>query len=361
MSIKPINLAPEYTNKSQTVSKSVSFCGFNPIITTMDALDKGGVAATFITGDLLGIGTTRFVTGLHRNEKETGEKNWAYARLVAWRELLSGPNTFAIPALMIWGIRGAFGKANDVPIKFIKAFSDDFTEFSKNNTELLGKPKELKHAYYKHAVEIMLEDSTAGLLKGDALKTEVEKFTNMLIKMDEKPTFSQKMSNTKKQFLNLFKSKDAKVKVETKGTLTRDFIDNFIEVRKKYTDNPQNNIFRSWFRKASATPDYKNEGECIGTHVKSFISNLRDYSSDLTGSISKKFDASKSTVKEFVENFCHKRVGSRFLTNISMTVAVGLFFTIVPKIYNSKDGSNPALKGLGVDEKPSTPKKTEGK
>ena len=59
---------------------------FNPIVMLMDAIDRGGFAASFIAQDGIGMVAPRIYEGLNRNRKEdengkkTGPLNWEFAR-----------------------------------------------------------------------------------------------------------------------------------------------------------------------------------------------------------------------------------------------------------------------------------------
>jgi hypothetical protein len=341
MSINPVSVN---TDRNDSKNK-IAFGNFNPVLPMMDAINRGGFAASFISQDMLGMAIPRTATGLTRNTGDTGETNTAYAKLVAIREFLSGPSTFAIPLLMIWGIKKHFGRANNVPVSFIQGFSNDFTNFAQVNPELLGKSTELKHAYYKHAVENLINASTEGMPES-LQKSEAEKLTNLLIEMEKapkKPFYTKKSANGEG--------------VKYGKTLRGEFIEEFVQYRKQYSTNPSNKVFKAWFN-----PGIKihNESDGLSTNVSTFIDNLMDYTDDVTKSIGKKFKPEGGDIKKFIEEFCHKRVGSRVIANASMTVAVGLFFTIIPKLYNRKDGKNPALAGLANDVKPNA-KKSEGK
>lgn len=350
MTLNPVSVKVD--NNNSLPRKQVAFRGGgNPIIWMMDGINKGGFAAQFVTQDMLGMALPRTAAGLTRNSKDTGEKNTAYARLVAIREFLSGPSSFMIPAAMLYATKKHFGAANDVPSTYIKAFSDDFTKFADANPEALKNPKELKAAYYKHSVRNLIENSTLGkngksLLSPEEINAETEKFTQKLIDMESAP----------KKYLWSPKTKDGKQIVYAKD-LKGQFLEDFVELRKKHSENPSNKINTAWFKSESQILNTEGNGEkFVKTSVGRFVDHLRDYTKDLSNSISKKLKPGEN-VKNFVENFCHKRVGSRFISNLSMTAAVICFFTIIPKLYNSKDGKNPALAGLTPEQTPPAEKK----
>ena len=91
MSIKAINSAigaqKHQKLNEQKQNNQTSFTGsFNPVVTVMDAIDKGGFAASFIAQDGIGMVAPRIYEGLNRNRqkdengKKTGPLNWEFAR-----------------------------------------------------------------------------------------------------------------------------------------------------------------------------------------------------------------------------------------------------------------------------------------
>lgn len=340
MTLNPISVKVDNTPRRQVAFKGVG----NPVIIIMDSITRGGFAAAFITQDMLGMAVPRTAAGLTRNSDDTGKKNTAYAKLVMIREFLSGPSSFMIPAAILYGVKKKFGRANDVPINYIKGFSDDFKTFASNRPELLNKPQELKMLYYKHGVKNLIENSTVDkngkkLLSGIELDTKVEKMANMLVEMDNAP---------KKHFWNTKSKNSPKYAKDFKA----EFVEEFVNLRKKYSDNPSNKINTAWFKSQDPILNSGFESDkLIKGNVDRFVNHIRNYTNDLTGSMAKKFRSGDS-IKKFVDNFCHKRVGSRFVANISMTGAIIAFCTVIPKLYNSKDGKNPALAGLQIETAP---------
>lgn len=334
-------------NSSKSQSVAFGSSGFNPVLMVMDGIDKGGFAASFIVQDMLGMAVPRTATGLTRNSDETGEKNTGYARLVAIREILSGPSTFIIPGVLIYGIKRIFGRANDVPINFIKGFSDHFEEFAEKNSNDLTNSKALKEAFYKDSVNNLVYNSTIGennkhYLEGNELTKETEKLTKLLLEMENAP---------KKHFWN--RGAANKDGVKYASTLKGEFIEHFVELRKSHSDNPSNKINTAWFKtKEDVLNIAENEKGFIKTKVGSFVDYLTNFTNDITDTVAKKFKSGEN-IKSFVQDFGHRRVASRFLTNLAMISSVIAFFTIIPKLYNSKDGKNPALAGLEADAQPS--------
>lgn len=351
MILNPISVNVENKN-SKNSSNSINFGSSNPIIFLMDSIDNGGFAASFIAQDFLGMAAPRTVAGLTRNSNETGEQNTGYARLVAIREVLSGPSTFIIPGLMLWGINHCFGRANNVPINFIKGFSDHLEDIAEKNPKILTNPQHLKETFYKDMVRNLLYASTTDTnnshyLLGSELNKEVDKFTKILIEMDKAP---------KKHFWNRKeKSKDCPKYAQD---FKKEFTDKFVGLRKQHSNNPSNKIFKAWFELKKDIPNTKDKH--LTPKITNFVDNLLNYTNDAVDNISNKFKPGNN-IKQFVQDFGQKRIASRFLTNTIMTASVVCFFLFIPKLYNAKDGKNPALAGLGIDENINTAKKAEGK
>jgi len=340
MAIKPVNLTLENKNNSQPTSSPVAFKGGfpNPVIATMDAMERGGLAASFMTQDMLGMGAPRVATGLNRNKEETGQYNWKFAKSEALREVLSGPSTFAIPALVLFATGKLVGSANKIPGTLIKDFGDDFAEFvQKQPADVLSNKVALKEGYYKHAMKNILEGSTNSGLKGKKLDSIANSFAKRVIEIENeaKKSFSEKLSDSLNNIQNIFRKKENKVVSKTAKSLTEKLINDFSIIKRKFASSDSSVL----------SANFKNEK--MQTSFENFLKHLQNYTKDVTKSVGKKFkpEATQS-IKEFVENFTHKRIGSRFLTTVGMTTAVVSFFTFIPKLYKSKDGKNHALDGL---------------
>ena len=112
MSVRSVQLLSAETRQKQQNknnfkrNQNVSFGNTgNPVITLMDAIDRGGFAASFIMQDFLGMAGFRVLTGMYRNHDKTGKLNWDFAKKEGIREVLSGPSAFIIPWFMMSGIK----------------------------------------------------------------------------------------------------------------------------------------------------------------------------------------------------------------------------------------------------------------
>lgn len=343
MAVNPVSVKTEQSNKN-AYRKNVSFrgAGFNPILTIMDGIDRGGFLAGFLAQDTLGMVTPRIGAGLYRNKDKTGEYNYKYASLVAVREFLTGPSVFIIPFLMINSIKKHFGKANDVPITYIKGLGDDFTEFASQHPDLKEDAKAMRQAYYKHAVTNVLSQSTQQNFprtnKAEFDKA-VEELTQKLIEMDDaKPI----------KYLWSPKNDANGQPIKYLKKLQSEFVARFVELKKAYSMNPQGRMFQAYFgipeKIVGSNYDKLTSQNYIKTAIDKFVGHLRNFAYDASDTLSR--SAKGESTRDTIQSFINKRVGSRFLTNFGMTAAVILFFLYIPKIYNSVCKENPELAGL---------------
>ena len=184
MSVKAINQSlPAVQNRQQKQNKrQQSFTGsFNPVVTLMDFIDKGGFAASFIAQDGIGMVAPRIYEGLNRNRekdengKKIGPLNWEFARREGIREILSGPSAFLIPLGMLSIIKKVSGRANNVHIDHINALGDDFASYAKENRELFqSDAQNFKKGYFSRVFENVLSNSTDNNLNDSEIKLNAE-------------------------------------------------------------------------------------------------------------------------------------------------------------------------------------------
>ena len=83
----------------------------------------------------------------------------------------------------------------------------------------------------------------------------------------------------------------------------------------------------------------------VGESFKKMLGSIKDFSDDAISSTQKKLAKAPDTnVSEFIQKFVSRRSGSRFVSNMSMFLAVVGFYTLIPKLYNMGLKENPALK-----------------
>lgn len=333
MSVKSVqvtSLENKRYNAQKNNNEHVSF-GNNPVITLTDAIDRGGFMASFILQDFLGMAGPRIGAGIYRNHDKTGQLNWDFAKKEGIREILSGPSAFLIPAAMLYGIKRVSGTANNVPVNYINGLGDTFAEFAKNNKALLANPAQAKAAYYEEVFKNMLSASTNKALEGEELAKTAKDFASRLIEAEKAPG---------KGFIKNLKGTPV---AGSSQDLKQGLLEDFVNLRKRYLD----------FNADKVVAEYGVKGDKkIAASFKSTLGYMNDYATDAIKTVGKKVASTKDVdIEEFVKTLSKRRTGSRFLSNISMFLAVVGFYTIIPKLYNkATKGRDPGLDGLGVQE-----------
>lgn len=367
MVIKAINTVSENTrlnnqrqnNKNNTNKHSYnqSFTGGNPIVILMDAIERGGFAASFIAQDGLGMVAPRISEGLNRGRKtdENGKKhgplNWEFARKEGIREILSGPSAFIIPAIMLHFITKHSGTANNVSIDMIKGLGENFEKYAVENRNTLSDVAKTKTEFYERIFNNVLRESTSvkdgsniiQKLSDDEIAQKSKEFTNRVIEIEN--------AKSKGFFKKLL---DIKVEGSAED-LTRSLTDDFMLLRKEHLSPSVNEMVAS----------LKVEGrqEPISESFKKLLGSMKNYSNDAIESVNKQLAKDGTTdVAEFLKTHTSRRIGSRFTTLFSMFFAVVGFYTIIPKLYNLGLKGNPALKDQNEEPAPaSTTQKAEDK
>lgn len=308
--------------------RNVAFKGAeNLIVTTMDAIERGGFAASFIVQDQLGAAWPRILAGTTRNKGETGKTNWNFAAMEAMRELLSGPSTFILPAIVLGLTKKAFGTANAVPIRQLQAYGDSFREFIKTQPpEIINDSAALKSGFYEHTFKNMLDTSIDGAVEN--IDVRAKEFANRLIEIEKAP---------KKPFLKKMFGK----KVEGSADDLLAALKNDISELKKGANSVLD---------VGTSVKIKYSKGTLSTNLNTYFKNIKNYTTDVTKTLTKKVKKGVSEPLEtLAENFKFSRIGTRFITNFAMIVPVFMFLKYVPKLYKSLNKSNPGLQGL--DEK----------
>lgn len=339
------NLASRRNNKSNNNNNlkqqnTPSFQGgFNPIVTLMDAIDRGGFAASFIAQDGIGMVAPRIKEGMNRgrevdeNGKKHGPYNWEFARKEGIREILSGPSAFIIPAIMLQGIKKYSGTANNVSIDMIRGLGKHFEEFAKTNPEGLANTVETKKAFYNKIFENIIQTSTQDILPDGTIKNTLtpeqvkkyaESFTDKTIEIEN--------AKSKGFFKNLI-GKEVKNSAED---LTTKLTDEFMLLRKQHLSPSVNEMTAGLTAIGREKPIHEGFTKMLGS--------IKDFTDDAISSVQKELKKSPDTnLVEYIQKFVSRRSGSRFLTNMSMFFAVVGFYTLIPKIYNLGLKNNPAL------------------
>lgn len=354
MSIKAINSsigAQQHHKLNDKNSQHPTFAGsFNPVVTVMDAIDKGGFAASFIAQDGIGMVAPRIYEGLNRNRqtdengKKTGPLNWEFARREGIREILSGPSAFLIPLGILTIIKKASGTANNVHVDHINILGKNFSDFAVKNPTQLKNPAEFKKGYYAQVFENIFNNSTD---KNFNVKEKAQHFADKLVEAETKRV-----------------NKDRK----GAGKIQSELIEEYMKIRKQFASPSSDEL--------GVILKSEEKNKTVSSNIKRIIQSLSDYSGDALAKTNKYISsqsghtaeelAKDGSLAKYVKIFNLHRAGTRVLSNFGMWGAVVAFYTLIPKLYNMGLKHDPGLKGLESEDKadntvPKTKVKDENK
>lgn len=358
MSIQPLNSLPDKRNNRPVISqnsKQPAFKGaVNPIVGTMDFIEKGGYAASFIIQDGLGFIAPRVGKGVLRGSKKTDENgnpildengkqvreyNWAYARKEGIREVITGPSAFLIPLGMLAFINKYFGRGNNVKLNYLDGLQKPFTEFAQNNINIIknGNHEELKNvksAFYEAGFKDVITRSINDNLPEDKKlnNTEIE---NLAKNYAQKQIQIEDVNGNKS-----LKKKEKASEIAKIGTVE----DDYMLLRKSKIGGAVDEL---------AVNFTSSDGKVKGGSISEFVGAMSDYFDDAVKNTKKALsdNISADGVENIVKKFTNKRMGSRILTNMGIFAAVAAFYTQIPKLYNwGTNGQNPALKGTAAEK-----------
>lgn len=328
---KEVKKQPEYKhNFSQQNGKNVSFGNAsNLVVMFMDGIERGGFVASFMAQDCCGMVAPRIYEGLNRNREETGHLNWDFAKREGLRECLSGPSVFVIPASILYFIKKHSGRANNVPVDFIKAFGNEMSNYAGGNNVNIADKAKTQTEFYEQVYRNVLKTSTDGKMPDEEINTTAKKFAQELTQIRD--------AKSKGFWKNLTGKEVAGSKEDLMGKLSEEFI----SIRKKYMPPAT----AQWV--AEYQPGDAKAGK-ISASFSSFSNKLLDYTHDVVDHAKQFVDKNNSgNVVEFIKNHTTRRMGSRALTNIGMWLAVVGFYFMIPKIYSmGLNGKNPGMAGL---------------
>ena len=300
-------------NKAKHNNTNTSFKG--PMVTAdkeaikaADLIENGGLFVSFTLQDMLGTNLPRPLMGLKRNAKENkGEANKSFAAKELVREMLTGPSMFIIPGAMLAAGKKLFGKATEVPMKFIKSFGDIHGAQPINEAgKAIGKQD-----FYKNA------------------------FTEILKNAKSEPKASQETLETAADFAKRLASsaKDKAAKNETIGKLS----DEFITIAKKHAKDAAHTDFTQAAVSQTTSAPFKET-----------VSHMMSYADDI---VEKAAKHNTNKLGGYIKKLTNKKVIGRFAANITMYAAVMAFLQIIPRLYNKAEGKeNAGLKGLMKEE-----------
>lgn len=309
-------------NNQPKKNDKTSFKGFdNVVVATMDAIERGGMAASFTIQDMLGTNIPRTLTALDRNREELGHPNYAHAGEVAIREFVTGPLLFLVPAAIL-KTTTIKHKAGEVSLNTINALSDVLGEYLKNAKNLKDE-KSIISTFYNDAFKNILENANYKGLdideKAKEFASRFEKALNSPKKGFFKKLLNKAQENTKDDMLDKLANDIIKIIKQNQEDSSRDFVEVTIGKTNKYNRN-----------------------------ISKFFDELTNFTKDMASSVKKSgnsFDPEK-----FTKQFNKSRSIFRVLLNIFMTVGTIAVVSNIPKLY-MRSKENPALAGLKTQEK----------
>ena len=337
-------------------AQNVSFQGrFNPVVGLMDFIAAGGYAASFCIQDGLGFIAPRVHHGLTNGGKEKRDENgnavldkngnpkhelnWAYARKEGLRELITGPSAFLIPYFSLKAISKKFGPANRIKLNYIDSLQAPFAEFAKENKSSLIAGTANKQGFYERVFTDVINNGI------NAQLPDAEKMSAKEVAAKAKD-FAQKLIKTEAVMgeKNLSK-KERAAKLAKIGSVE----DSYMQLRKNKIGGAVNEV---------AVFMTSSKGKKAGS-IGELVSSMQHFYDDASSSIAKVLEKDGTiNVENLMRRFANKKMGSRFLTNIGLFLAVALFYTQIPKLYNMGLKSNPAL-GEDAEVNPSKQKAEE--
>ncbi len=341
MQITKITTTQPKQNSYNNISKkqsTPSFKGFDSfVVNVMEAIERGGLVASFTTQDMLGTNLPRPITALSRNKKENkGQKNKTFALKEALREFTTGPSMFIIPGIILSTAKKSVGKAVDVPTQFIKGMGEIY-----KSAPLTAEGAPIaKGEFYKNVFENVLKNSTTSLPEKE-LHAKAAEFAENLVAIDK-----AKPKSFIKNLRGIFEA-------GSQQDLITELSDKFFLTIKANSEDALSDF-------TIGTLDVGVDGVKKSAPFKKLIGYMRNYADDVVEKTTETINiqSTKPTlekVTELINNINIKRITGRFTLNLLMAGAVLCFLPFIPKIYNiSKD--NPALRGL---EKPVEHETTE--
>ena len=341
---------------------SVSFTGVNPIVGTMDFIEAGGYAASFIIQDGLGFIAPRVGKGLLRGSKKTDENgqpvldengkqkrefNWQLARKEFLREIITGPSAFLIPMAMFAGIKKWGGSANNVKLDFIEGFKEPFIQFAQQNAQAIkdGTPLN-KGEFYKNVFAEAIEQSINSHVP-DAEKLSKEKISEIAKLFADRQLQVEDIVQ-QKEYKGFFHRKARAAKLKEIGGTVEDM---FMELRKSTIGGSVNEM----------AVEFRTSNGIKGGSISNLISSLNDYYHDAVKTTKKAIseNISAENIENAVKHFTNRRMGSRILSNLGIFGTVALFYTQIPKLYNMGIKGNPALKGTAAAQNENKPEQKQ--
>lgn len=316
-----------------------------------EAVERGGLAASFTIQDMLGTNIPRTWAAKDVGKDITGENNWGAVLENGLREFLTGPSMFLVPAGVLAASSKYGGKSHSVPVQTIK----DFGEIISNSNIDVTNKEAFKKSFYESVLKKAFYNFD-GINQADNLLDkgiDVNDYIKRILDME----------NAKSK--GLFKNIRNIPVPDSKEDILDGIINMFVKNKKANTSG-----YPDFLNALISDSKYAKNSKNLEVRFSSLIERMGKYSDDFFAAFER---SGKENVADFVEQFTKNRMGGRFATNIAMGVFTAAFMWFIPKIYtvnktnpetdpvrqkaaelkseySDKSGDNVSFKGGGISK-----------
>ena len=352
----------ENFKKKDYLSGQTSFRGVGALSTGSDvvlsglvkfweAVERGGLAASFTIQDMLGTNIPRTWAAKDVGKDITGKNNWGAVLENGLREFLTGPSMFLVPAGVLAASSKYGGKSHSVPVQTIK----DFGEIISNSNIDVTNKEAFKKSFYESVLKKAFYNFD-GINQADNLLDkgiDVNDYIKRILDME----------NAKSK--GLFKNIRNIPVPDSKEDILDGIINMFVKNKKANTSG-----YPDFLNALISDSKYAKNSKNLEVRFSSLIERMGKYSDDFFAAFER---SGKENVADFVEQFTKNRMGGRFATNIAMGVFTAAFMWFIPKIYtvnktnpetdpvrqkaaelkseySDKSGDNVSFKGGGISK-----------
>ncbi len=314
MKVNEIKIAPHNGPKSNNNKSETSFRGVTDgLIKFWEAVDRGGLAASFTVQDMLGTNFPRTWAAKDVGKDLTGKNNWGAVLENGLREFLTGPSMFVVPGLVLFSSMKLGGKSNGVPVQTIK----DFAEILENSGVSTESKELFKQGFYTNVLKRVFGNF-------DGIEN-LENLAKKGINLDDYVSEIIRMEGADKK--GLWKNIRNVSMPDSKEEILAGIVKRFVSDKKANTTG-----YPDFLMALITDKKYISDARKTGAFeikIDDLIDRMVKYSDDLFES----FGKSSSNFDDHLKSFTKRRMGSRFATNILMGVFTAAAMWFIPKIY----------------------------
>ena len=216
---------------------------------------------------------------------------------------------------------------NDVKLDYIDGFKNSFLNYAKNNIENIKAGNASKEGFYQNVYTNVIEHSINSHLP------KAERLSSQEI-LDYAKDFAKKHVKIENIDKSLSK-KERLAKLSQIGSIE----DAFMSLRKSKIGGKVNEL---------AVDFAGSNGVVKHGSISQLTKAMGNYFDDAVKNIHNALKKDASTnIDDLLKHLTKYKMGSRLLTNIGLFLAVALFYTQIPKLYNMGLKGDPSL---GVDK-----------